>query len=92
MRDKLYDVTNVEQLFHFFSSRKDWKKIPSTILLRLIENANAAQRFPNYPQWPNPAVVLLQRFVELSEVFNLVQGKWTLLTKNCRLKRRLRRC
>jgi hypothetical protein len=81
VRDKLYDVTDVEQMFRLVSGRKDWKKMPSTILLRLIENARAAPTFPNNPQWSNPAVMLLQRFVELSEVFGLVHWKWTLLTK-----------
>jgi len=81
VRDKLYEMNDVERLFRFLSKRKDWKKIPSAILLRLIENAKAAPRFPENPLWPDPATQLIQRFVEISEVFGLIRGKWTFLTK-----------
>lgn len=78
MRDRLYEIADVEELFRALSARNRWKRIPSGVLRRLFDNASAAPMFPtNAPlNWSNPTIQLLQRVAEISEDFNAVEEKW----------------
>ena len=79
MKDEYQEAVDLEGLLMALSRRKHWNRVPQNVLRWLFDNAVAAPTSPSNAggyDWSNPAIQIIKRTINLSEVFDIVQRKW----------------